>query len=196
MTDETATPDPPNKRSTAATVARRVEEVLRLRLDGANFAQLREYAGENGWGISDSMLRKYIEKANDLLKERDERGRSHTIRLHLARRESLYARAVQSGDHRTALAVLDSSAKLRGLGVDESDIKRAELLEKEIPALLDLIRALAPDGDREETGPLARLAAVLTPKQRRLLVRQLAEGDPDEDPEDAGTKADDHADGR
>ena len=124
-------PDKP-KKSTEAEVSRRVEEVLRIRIDGAAFADIREYAGEKGWGVSDSMLRKYIEKANGLLKERTERSRSHLLRLHLARREALYSRAVASADCRTALAVLADDAKLRGLYEDRRDLERqlAELLAR------------------------------------------------------------------
>lgn len=121
-TEDDDTPPAPaesgGKKSTAAVVAQRVEEVLRIRIDGASFADIREYAGENGWGVSDSMLRKYIEKANKLLKERAERSRSHNLRLHRARREALFARCVQAADFRTALAVLDSDAKLVGLFPD------------------------------------------------------------------------------
>lgn len=127
--DATATVAGTPKRSTEAEVSQRVEAILRLRIDGAAFADLREFAGEQGWGVSDSMLRKYIEKANKLLKERTERSRSHTLRLHRARREALYARALQAADFRTALAVLDSDAKLIGLFPDgkTGDAKPSEV---------------------------------------------------------------------
>ena len=106
---------PKPAKSANAVVSQRVGEILRIRLDGANLADIRDYAGEKGWDVSDSMLKKHIEKADVLLKDRHDAGRARAIRLGLARRESLYARAVQAADYRTALAVLDSESKLRGL---------------------------------------------------------------------------------
>ena len=38
-------------KSDAAEVAKRVEEVLRIRLDGAQFHDVVQYASEKGWGI-------------------------------------------------------------------------------------------------------------------------------------------------
>ncbi len=37
-------------KSDAAEVAKRVEEVLRIRLDGAQFHDIVQYAAEKGWG--------------------------------------------------------------------------------------------------------------------------------------------------
>jgi hypothetical protein len=37
------------------------------------------------------------------------------LALHFARRDSLYARAINAADYRTALAVLSDTAKLQGL---------------------------------------------------------------------------------
>ena len=39
------------------TVLLRVEEVLRIRIDGAQFHDIREYAVEKAWGVSDTQLR-------------------------------------------------------------------------------------------------------------------------------------------
>lgn len=132
------------RKSTNAVVAGRVEEILRIRLDGAAFADIRDYAGQNGWGLSDSQLKKLIRKSDELLKERDDRSRARAIRLHVARRESLYARSVAAADYRTALAVLADDAKLRGLYLDEKALKanrqEQQRLEAEMAEIMDILR--------------------------------------------------------
>ena len=120
------------KKSQSVIVAQRVEDVLRLRIDGAMFADIRDFAVQSQWGVSDSMLKKYIQKADDLLKERTEKSRGKATRMHIARREGVFARALSTGDLRTALAALDNTAKLQGLFEDRRDLERqlAELLAR------------------------------------------------------------------
>jgi hypothetical protein len=114
-------------KSDRTTVLQRIEEVLRIRLDGAQFHDIREYAVEKGWGVSDTQLRRYIQRADELLVERQDRSRKKVIARHLAQRQVLFARAVNAADYRTALAVLDSDAKLRGLFPDSREVR--ELLK-------------------------------------------------------------------
>jgi hypothetical protein len=117
-------------KATKATVAQRVEEVLRIRLDGAAYWDVLQYiaekqqAGEAPWTIPEGgkpiagrTVWWYIHKADQLLAEtfRKEAGRKKLFRRHLARRENLYAKAVLQGDIRTALAVLQDAADLEGL---------------------------------------------------------------------------------
>lgn len=120
------------KKSQSVIVAQRVEDVLRLRIDGAMFADIRDFAVQSQWGVSDSMLKKYIQKADDLLKERTEKSRGKATRMHVARREGVFARALSAGDLRTALAALDSTAKLQGLFEDRRDLEKqlAELIAR------------------------------------------------------------------
>lgn len=118
MPDEPTTPDAPKKKSAKATnaeIALRVEEVLRIRLDGAQFHDIVQYAAEKGWNLKDRQIREYMSRADDLLVERQEKKRKRLLALHHARREALYARAVNTADYRTALAVLSDTAKLQGL---------------------------------------------------------------------------------
>src|SRR5262245_731680 len=111
-----------------ALVARRVDEVLRIRLDGAQFWDVREFVrekekqegsawfvGEGGKPLSDSQIRRYQTQADKLLEQAHERSRRKLFRRHLAQRRHLYARAVTSGDLRTALACTQDEAKLLGL---------------------------------------------------------------------------------
>src|SRR5688572_29506044 len=116
-------------KSEAAEVARRVEQVLRLRLDGAQFHDVVQYAAENGWGLRERQVRTYIRRADDLLAERQDNSRRRAIARHVARREALFARALAAADYRTALAVLADLAKLRGLYHETEFRKLAELAE-------------------------------------------------------------------
>lgn len=138
------------KKSTLAVVALRVERVLRLRLEGMHFHEIRDYADkpdkpDTPWNVSDSQLKRYIQKADDLLSERQERGRRRLLGLHKARRESLYAMSLKVGDFRTALAVLQDSAKLSGLYPDNKG------LDKQIADLLKRLSGLEDHSDEPET---------------------------------------------
>jgi hypothetical protein len=82
-----------------------------------------QYAAEKGWDVQERQLRTYLRRSDDLLVERQERSRRRLVAKHLARRESLFARAVNAADLRTALAVVDSTAKLQGLFTDARDLK-------------------------------------------------------------------------
>src|SRR5215211_718341 len=102
-------------KSDNAEVSRRVEEVLRIRLDGAQFHDIVQYAAEKEWELKERQIRQYMSHADDLLVERQEKKRKRLVAMHLARREALYARSVNAADYRTALAILSDTAKLQGL---------------------------------------------------------------------------------
>src|SRR6185312_6664730 len=108
-------PEKPKSKAHRAEVAKRVEEILRIRLDSAQFHDIAAYAKDAGWNVSLRQLARYIRKADDLLAERHERSRKRLIARHVAQRESLAARAINSADWRAALAAFDSNAKLLGL---------------------------------------------------------------------------------
>ncbi len=107
---------------------RRVEEVLRIRLDGAEIWDVREYVREkeqekgspwesppDGKPLSDSQLWRYMAAADKLIAESCRASRKKLIRRHLAQRRNLFAKAVSAGDYRTALAVAKDEAELQGL---------------------------------------------------------------------------------
>jgi hypothetical protein len=104
-------------KSSRAEVLKRVEAVFKLRLGGAEFHDIREYADapEQRWGVSDTQLRRYISAADKLMKERFDAKADYLLARHLMQRRTLFAQATAAGDYRTALAVLDSEAKLEGL---------------------------------------------------------------------------------
>ncbi len=139
--------DKPRKnKATKAIVARRVEEVLRIRLDGAEFWDVLQYvaekqkAGEAPWTLEEGekplaerTIWWYIQQADQLLKEtfRKEAGRKRLIRRHVAQRRRLYAGAVSQADFRCALSILDSEAKLCGL-FDDEVMRLIDQLQKQI----------------------------------------------------------------
>jgi hypothetical protein len=115
-------------KATKQQTERRVEEFLRILLDGAEFWDIREYVREkekeegSAWHLpdgatplSDSQIRRLAARADALIGQSRERSRRKAIRLHLARRRNLYAKAVLAGDVRSALACLRDEAELLGL---------------------------------------------------------------------------------
>jgi hypothetical protein len=115
-------------KATKAQTQARVEEVLRIRLDGAEVWDLREYVREKelepgsvwelppgGKPLSDNQLWRYLAKADQFIAESCRASRKKLLRCHLAQRRNLYAKAVSSGDYRTALALLRDEAELQGI---------------------------------------------------------------------------------
>jgi hypothetical protein len=105
-------------KSTKATVLQRVEEVLTIRQAGAGFVEIRRYASEKGWGVSDRQLERYIQESDKLLAASIEKDRPKLLALHLAQRRLLLNRTMETGDYNTALRVLQDQAKLEGLYPD------------------------------------------------------------------------------
>jgi hypothetical protein len=115
-------------KATKAQILLRVEEVLRIRLDGAEFWDVREYtrekekeAGsawelpEGGKPLSDPTLWRYIRQADKMIADSCRSSRKKLIRNHLAQRRNLYAKAVAAGDYRTALSIKRDEAELLGI---------------------------------------------------------------------------------
>jgi len=105
-------------KSDNATVLQRVEEILPLRLAGAAFVEIRQYAAEKGWGVSERQLWRYIRESDKLLAASVEKDRPKLLALHLAQRRLLLNKALEVGDYGTALRVLQDSAKLEALYPD------------------------------------------------------------------------------
>jgi hypothetical protein len=158
-------------KSTQAVVKQRVEEVFKLRLGGAEFADILQYASapEQNWQVSERQLWNYIAAADRLVKERFDARADHLLARHLLQRRQLYAHAMGAGDFGTALRILDSEAKLEGLfpptkvaptnpeGTDAYDA--GGFTPAEVTAILgDLAARLVPEtaaegGQRPEVSP-------------------------------------------
>jgi hypothetical protein len=120
--------------------------VLHCRLGGAEFHDLRAYAQEKGWGVSDRQLWRYVAASDRLIERSFEADRGKLLRRHAMQRRALYARALQDGDYRAALAVARDEAELHGLypgrKVQLSGSKE-EPLALRVEALTDAERAAA-----------------------------------------------------
>jgi hypothetical protein len=152
-------------KSTKVEVRRRVNEVYNLRLGGAEFADIREYAAapERNWGVSDSQLWRYVRAADALCLEYFDARADHLRARHLLQRRQLYAHALGAGDYRTALAVLKDEAELEGLYPPQKIAPTDPTGSKEYVAAVrvefEQLRKLPPDElrrlYREALGPPA-----------------------------------------
>jgi hypothetical protein len=108
-------------KATRATVRQRVESVMKLRLLGAEFHDLRAFANEEDaetgrpWNVSDRQLWRYCHQADALLEKNLEKDKGKLFARHIGQRRALYARAMESGDWKAALAILKDEAELLGL---------------------------------------------------------------------------------
>jgi hypothetical protein len=106
-------------KATKTEINQRIDEVLRIRLDGALAHDVQAYAAEKGWGLSERQVFRYIAKADALMAKRLEQDREKNFARHIQSRRTLYARCVNAADYSTALRVLDSEAELLGLFPDK-----------------------------------------------------------------------------
>ena len=93
----------------------RINEVLEIRLAGAQFHEICAYADEQGWNVTQATIRSYIDAGTTALAEQLEGTREEIINRHLAQRRRIYAKAVSGGDYRVALSILQDEAELMGL---------------------------------------------------------------------------------
>ncbi len=115
-------------KATDLVVQARIDEFVNLRLGGSELWDLMQYVAERAkeagsvWvpqegqePLKERQIRYYIAKADALIRKSTAGKREQHIKTHLARRRYLYGRATQAGDLRTALACIDSEAKLLGI---------------------------------------------------------------------------------
>lgn len=106
---------PKRKKSEHATVLQRVQEILTIRLLGAEFWDIRQYAAEMKWRVSIRQLHRYVAEADKLMAEALEKDRGKLLARHLMQRRTMFARAMEIGDFRGALAIAKDEAELQGL---------------------------------------------------------------------------------
>ena len=109
-------------KSTNVVVRQRINEIFKLRLGGAELADIRDYANspDRNWGLSDTQLWRYTQRADKLCTQYFDAKAEHLLARHLLQRRTLYTHAMAAGDYRTALAVLRDEAELEGLYEDRS----------------------------------------------------------------------------
>ena len=154
-------------RAKSPKIRARVDDVLRIRLDGAELWDVRQYvaqkqeAGAEPWALrdgekplSDRQLYRYLAAADTLITDSCRTSRRRLLRNHLAQRRKLFARAVAAGDIKAALAVLQDLAKMQGLYPSEDDALRreAEALRKQLVELREARREGGHGTAAEGTG--------------------------------------------
>jgi hypothetical protein len=96
-------------------VARRVAELIPLRLAGVPFHAILRFASDRGWPIGRRQLENYVRRCDDQLACHLERDGKRLLDRHLVIRDHLYHLALESGDLRTALAAVKDAAAIRGV---------------------------------------------------------------------------------
>ena len=107
-------------KATRTVIVARIDDVLRLRLAGAEFSDIRQYAAgdpqddppRESWNVSDRTLKRYIEAADKQLCRRMERDRDKLFARHIGQRRMLFVRALEQGDNATAGRMLDAEERL------------------------------------------------------------------------------------
>lgn len=102
-------------KSTQDTVQKRVEEVLAIRLLGAELPEIRKLSQKKRWGVSDDQLRRYIHRTDEVLAKMLEKDRERLLNRHIAQRRALFAACMQAEDYANARAVLKDEAELLAL---------------------------------------------------------------------------------
>jgi hypothetical protein len=102
-------------KSTRAETQKRVDEVLQLRLHGAELPDILQYAAEKAWCVKERQLRTYIARADRLMAEILNRNRDQLFGRHVMQRRAIFARCMKINDYKTALQVLRDEAQLEGL---------------------------------------------------------------------------------
>jgi hypothetical protein len=166
-----------------AEVAARVEAVFELRIGGAGFTDIREYAraptdrqGQKlpPWDVSDSQLWRYIAAADKLCKERYNAKADHLLARHLLRRERLYAHTLEVGDFKTALAILKDEAVLEGHYLRANAEQSRDGIDVSSMGTADVVKLLAErlrqvDAAELSTVEKSRLTAALADSLLRAI---------------------------
>lgn len=135
----------PYKKSDNATIMARVEEILLIRLDGAQYHDILQYASEKQWNVTGRQVSEYIRRADNLMVERHDKSRKRALARHFAQRAALYARSVNGADYRTALSILADEARLRGLYPAEKQEHKVSGVVKEFHVVTVPAGGSAPD---------------------------------------------------
>jgi hypothetical protein len=102
-------------KSNKTTVRQRVEEILSMRLLGAEFVDIRQHASAQGWNVGDRQLFRYIAKGDEILEQMLEKDRDKQLNRHIAQRRALLARAAAVSDYGTCARLLKDEGELLGL---------------------------------------------------------------------------------
>jgi len=97
----------------------RIEKVKLLLVDGYSRYGILEYSRKE-WGTSRAQTDIYISKAKQRLREEYEPRREEELAKHIARREKIYQKAMETKDYWLALKTDQSLTELLGLTSNNS----------------------------------------------------------------------------
>ena len=86
-------------KATQAQIEQRVSEVLKLRVAGAEFDDIRQYAAAQQWDVSERQLWRYVAASDEALAAAVEKDWSKLLARHLAQRRLLYAAGTECDAH-------------------------------------------------------------------------------------------------
>lgn len=140
------------RRPTKAIVEARTVEIFRIMLDGGEAHDLREYVHEQnasnesiwyvgGRKLSHSQIYRYSQRAWRMIAETCRSSRKRLMRKHLAQRRNLIAKSIAAGDLRTALAAMESEARL--LRLHDEPSRPAPKVDALPAGTADIVRVLA-----------------------------------------------------
>ena len=107
----------------AATTELRVDQIYRLKVDGARTPDILQFVASAGWGLKERQVQNLIAKANQKVIADCDRRRRLLTSLAVARLESLYARALNAADFSGALRSLTELHKIQGLYASDKELK-------------------------------------------------------------------------
>jgi hypothetical protein len=170
MLEEPKPPRRHNPKATKEVVRARVDDILRIILDGAFGPQIRQYIaeqeakGEYPWTIrpgskplGERMICRYISDANARMGQVLLTDREEAIKRHIGMRQNLYARSIAKGDERTALACARDMAELLGL----YPAKRAEVTGANGAPLTAVATTVVAVADLSDAQRVARIEALV-----------------------------------
>jgi hypothetical protein len=117
------------RRASKDRVDARVNDLVNVILDGCvldfdlcEFVREREKEPGSPWHLADgetplsySQIRRYANRAEKVIQDTARTSRKRLLRSHVARRNHLYAKAVNQGDLRAAAGILKDLGELQGL---------------------------------------------------------------------------------
>jgi len=140
-------------RPTAAEMELRYAEVEKLLNLGYSFTALKKYAFEK-WKIKGRMVQHYLKTVKGRISESLDVDLKKERAVAIQQREELYIKAYQKEDYRTALAILDSIAKIKGVNTDTLYITGgiADVTEEDIKKIHDdMIKELGIEPNTKKT---------------------------------------------
>ena len=105
---------PQKRKADNLTISNRVTVIARLVLARTKFSDIKRFATDQSWQISDRELQRYIELAEMRL-AMTQYEKHQLLCQHLLLRRILYARAMKKNDFMTALHIVRDEAELLGL---------------------------------------------------------------------------------